>query len=237
MRELLLNTIGVGPVPPVELTKAIFNLGSSTTLPAFTLDFGAGVTYESTPSIDGVTMAGSLGSVDANITFATPIDLYSTDWTLEYSAAVTGADTGQTIAELSFADTLSNLALFYTRFSDTTHFNRFAVIGANSAAGIYCTDKTRTVMSTLHRVALVKIAGEIYVYYNGVRQNLAQDKSTTYDRSSVPANAALLQTVKYINLGRNALTAFVGSNYTLKMGPVRFTGRPLYTGNYTPVPF
>lgn len=230
MMDMLLTTNQLSP-PPV-LTTQLFNVVGSNLFPSYTINLGASVTYEAAPSIDGVTLGGSLGSLNnTNIAFDTTVDLTLSNWTLEYSVVVTGADSAQYIGEISLTSAL-NTPGFYTRYSQTAFDNRFGVVTSDQLTGVYSPNILRSGMGTLHRIALVKVGSVINLYFDGIKRPLAVGQTANYTTTDIPATN-LLKTVKYLVIGRNSAMGAC----TLKVGPIRFSGYARYTSDYTPVPF
>lgn len=230
MMDMLLTTNQLSP-PPV-LTTQLFNVVGSDLFPSYTINLGASVTYETTPSIDGVTLGGNLGSLnDTNIVFDTAVDLTLSNWTLEYSAVITGADASQYIGEISLTSAL-NTPGYYTRYSQSAFNDRFSIATSDQINGVYSPNLRRTGMRTLHRIALVKVGTNINLYFDGVKQAVAVGQAATYTTYDIPVTP-LLKTVKYLVIGRNSAMGAC----TLKVGPIRFSGYARYSNNYTPVPF
>lgn len=230
MFEMLLSSLGKS-VPPV-ITTDFFNIGLPNILPAFNLVTGPDVTFEEEPTIDGVTLAGSLGSLNNSyIEFTSPVNLYTPNWTLEYSVQFVDEAVGSYVSEITFGNAVNNVGV-YTRYSTDAFSSRYCIATDNAVNNVYSANLQRNSMKVMKRVAIVKNGNNMTLFINGTLQQVAIGTSLFYNQSNIPT-VNTLSSVKYIILGRNASMGAC----RLKLGPIRFTGKALYTSSYIPVPF
>jgi hypothetical protein len=229
MIEMLMHQATAKSVPP-ELEN-FFKLDGFTSFPGYTFTPGAGVAFEQSPSIDGATLGGQLGTVNTLITLNTPINLANSDFTLEYSCVITGSDVTY-IGEVGLLAVLNANGL-YTRYGSSGFGDRFQGINGTQFTNVFNTTYTKATKGTLKRIALVKQGDLIYLYYNGVKQKLASGLGTSYTLDGITPPAEL-SSIKYIAMGRINTSM---DPCLMKLGPIRLSNYARYTADYTPVPF
>lgn len=229
MLEMLLHQATVKALPP-DL-EDFFQLDGFTSFPGYTFTPGAGVAFEQSPSIDGVTLGGQLGTVNTLITLNSPINLANSDFTLEYSSVITGPDATY-IGEVGLLAALDSNGL-YTRYASPGFGDRFQGINGTQFTNVFNTSYTKSTKGTLKRIALVKQGNLIYLYYNGVRQKLASGLGTSYTLDGITPPVEL-SSIKYIAMGRVNTSM---DSCLMKLGPIRLSNYARYTADYTPVPF
>lgn len=234
MFEVLLSTIAPENLDPGENEiPSFFKIDGFTVDPGITLLTDDGVVFETTPTIDNITLAGQLGNLSATIMFDRNVNLTAGDFTLEYSSINVGSNTNY-MGELAFFNA-SDTLLQSLRFGNGGFGNRYQLDDpTKGVSGVYSTTLTKTVsLNNLKRVAIVKIGSSIFFYLNGVKQMLAIGVGSTYNNDSMLAPSGLTR-VRYIKLGKFAAGM---SAALLKMGPIRLSNFARYTENYTPEPF
>lgn len=227
MLEAMLGTVQSPSENPID---QFFITDGFTTPPQPTLIRGNGVEFESTPTVDGVTLGGALGEVATYIRLAAPLDLTAGEWTFEYSCIIDGP-ANEYIGELVIGQTQFSTGLG-SRWGNPGFGNRFQFATGNGLEDVNSTQIVKADRALLRRVALVKVGTLITVYVDGTKRMLANSVGTSYTVNGLPIPAELSSTQFFV-FG-------VRANFgpcRMRMGPMRLSNFARYTADYTPVPF
>ena len=211
----------VRPFTPPPIPNEMFSIVSESAAPTFTIERTIGASVEDPPSLGAASVIIAHGGQD-NVRFVLdqPLNLASTDWTLEWSSLnLSGAD-GNYYAEIALLPTTGNNGLT-ARWGDGGFQNRLQFGGrVDLASNNYNVNLTKAaVVNVLKKYRLVKQGVNVEAYIDDVRQNFAAGTGTTYNMATFPLDTDL-SAIKHIVIG-----AFAWGGYALGAirGPVKLT--------------
>ncbi len=211
----------VRPFTPPPIPNEMFSIVSESAAPTFTIERTIGVSVEDPPSLGAASVIIAHGGQD-NVRFVLdrPLNLASTDWTLEWSSLnLSGAD-GNYYAEIALLPTTGNNGLT-ARWGDGGFQNRLQFGGrVDLVSNNYNVNLTKAaVVNVLKKYRLVKQGVNVEAYIDDVRQNFAAGTGTTYNMATFPLDTDL-SAIKHIVIG-----AFAWGGYALGAirGPVKLT--------------
>jgi hypothetical protein len=230
----LLGFVGKSNVsPPVGVDNFFFFDGP--TPPTLTLTLGGSAAFESTPTIDGKTASFTTTADTLKVTFGTPLNLSTSDWTLEWSIINQAVPAADYAAELGLFPANGGVAGLQARYGSPGFGNRLQFGGRMAALETcYSSQYTKSgLVGVLKRFALVSKNKSITLYVNGVRENFALGTTNTYNTTAFGLDTDM-SAITNLLLGSNPLA---GGSVLAKRGPVKLSMFAKYSANYTPVPF